>query len=172
MGKVYTNVVGYEGLYCVSNDGDVKSVHAYLRKPTASVNTTLKQYKNRYGYMYVVLYKDGKRKIRTIHQLVAQAFIPNPENKPQVNHINGDKTDNRVENLEWVTASENKLHSYNVLKADHYKRKVMCVETGKVYDSLLEASKECNCSSKHIVDCCRGRRNTTGKYHWKYTDTR
>ena len=169
MHETWKDIVGYERLYQISSSGKVKSFPRYGTK--TKDERILNQYKNRYGYMYVVLYKDGKRKIKTTHQLVAQAFIPNPENKPQANHINGDKTNNRVENLEWVTASENKLHSYKVLKADHYKRKVICIETGKIYDSLLEASKECNCSRNHISNCCRGKRNTTGKYHWKYADT-
>ena len=95
-------VKGYENLYEVSNLGRVSNYRKVLK--TYTLNS---------GYLAMKLVKDGGRKSVLLHRLVAEHFIPNPENKLEVNHINGDKTDNRVENLEWVTSSENKKHALN-----------------------------------------------------------
>lgn len=99
--EVWKDVKGYEGLYQVSSFGRVKS----LKKSTSG--RVLKPIITRYGYLVLSLCKSGEMTIKRIHRLVAQAFIPNPENKPQVDHINTVRTDNRVENLKWATRSEN-----------------------------------------------------------------
>ena len=113
-------VSGYEGRYMVSNEGCVISVpvdqirggHTY-RKP----GKTIAQQDNGSGYQTVCLYKNGKGKFTTVHRLVAIAFIDNPDKKPQVNHLDGDKSNNCVSNLEWVTAKENSQHASVVLHA-------------------------------------------------------
>jgi hypothetical protein len=100
--EIWRPVVGYEELYEVSYDGDVYSLYK---------GKDLKPGLNKNGYMYVMLYKDGKRKNCSIHRLIAQAFIPNPENKKEVDHINRNRTDNRVENLRWVCRSDNVINT-------------------------------------------------------------
>ena len=105
MQEEWRDIIGYEGLYQVSNLGRVKSFwrgRERIKKPVKAFN----------GYLHIELFKKGgKRKGFTVHRLVASAFIPNPLNKREVNHVNGVKTDNRVENLEWATSSENKRHA-------------------------------------------------------------
>lgn len=103
MSEIWKPVAGYEDIYEVSADGQVRNVKRAGRK-MAGVTVT-------HGYKAVTLYKEGQRKMMLLHRVVAEAFIPNPENKPQVNHINGNKADNRVENLEWATAQENLDHA-------------------------------------------------------------
>ena len=114
--EIWKDIKDYEGLYQISNYGNVKSlpkerrnrrgIYIQKEKLLSLTNTST-------GYKKVELVKDGKRKGFKVHRLVAQAFIPNPDEKPQVNHIDGDKTNNYVDNLEWATASENSIHAYN-----------------------------------------------------------
>ena len=108
--EIWKDVQGYEGLYQVSNLGRVKSLGRFVDKLKCHYwqeEKILKPRKNHYGYLRFNLYKDGKTKTFSVHRLVAVAFIPNPENKPQIDHINADKTNNTVNNLRWVTCKEN-----------------------------------------------------------------
>ena len=105
--EIWRDVVGYEGIYQVSNMGRMKSI---IWRCARLINPCL----HTGGYLILGLYKDGKRRNHYLHVLVAQAFIPNPDNKLQINHIDGDKTNNHVENLEWTTRKENIQHSWKI----------------------------------------------------------
>ena len=155
------DIIGYEGLYAITNCGQVWS----YRK-----NTFLKPYLAR-GYFKVCLCKDKIRKQVLIHRLVAEAFILNPLNLPQINHIDENKQNNCAENLEWCNAK------YNINYGEHNKKvgkshckKVYCVELGKVFESAKLAAMQLGLSGSNIAKCCKGKYKTTGGYHWEYAD--
>jgi len=160
-GEVWKPVVGYEGYYEVSNLGRVKSLSKTwftgkdgcvkkYKPDTILVNTISSQ------YFKVLLQKNKTRKNKLVHRLVAEAFIQNLENKPCVNHKNGIKTDNRAENLEWVTYRDNIINALENGLTPIYRGKnhplygrvgpaaktVYCIETGKTWSSAKEAAKD------------------------------
>lgn len=124
------------------------------------------------GYARVSLSNDHvKHQKKSVHRLVAEAFIPNPRNLTQVNHINQNKLDNRVENLEWCTPLENLNHSGVIEKASVAKfTKIECVTTGEVFDSVKDAADTYGIHHSNIVACCNGRRSKCGNKQWQYAD--
>jgi len=159
MWKIIRQFPNYE----VSNDGKVRNT---------KTKKLLKPYVNKGGYFAVGLSKDGKIFQRLINRLVAEAFIPNLENKPQVNHKNGDKINNHVDNLEWVTAYENKKHAIeNGLCSNSMRKVAQYTLDGKFvaeYRSLSEAAFSVGGHQSGITNVCQGKRKTCSGYLWKY----
>lgn len=168
MQEIWKPIKGFDGRYEVSNYGRVRSYARNLT--TKKVPYAISQSMTRRGYKHVLLMKGGKCLYPNVHRLVAETFVPNPENKPEVNHIDGDPTNNTVENLEWVTRSENHLHRVYALKSNPLKRcrPVQCVETGEVFPSVRAAAREYNCDHKNIQRAVSGRYETACKLHWRY----
>lgn len=173
--EIWTSVPGYEGFYEVSSMGRVRSVsrwvpcvrnpekkqfyHGRVLKPGVNMNP--------YGYLQVNLSKRGKTKPGLVHRLVAMAFIPNPDSLREVNHINGDKHDNRVVNLEWCSSKENKKHAH-ALGLYTSEKAVKCVETGVVYRTQKEAAEVVGVHPNTIGKACLGRRKTAKGFHWQF----
>lgn len=158
--EIWKEIPGVRGEYKVSSLGRIMAPSGAIRKP----------YKWESGYLGIGLFmKSGKKKILRIHRLVAQAFIPNPDNKPQVNHINGDKADNRVENLEWCTPSENSLHCAHVLGKTKKGERVQCIETGKIYKSARSAAFDVGLKScQSIIIVCSKKKVKSFRYgEWR-----
>lgn len=145
--EIWKDVVGYEGLYMVSNMGRVMStkrasnkyIGDYLKNTIKSISS------NKAGYSFINMYKDGKCKSKYVHRMVAQAFLPNQNNLLEVNHINGVKSDNSLQNLEWVSGSENKIHSYDTgLRKwgdGHHKTKIKDLDVVFIRESKLTGVK-------------------------------
>ena len=136
--EVWKRIPGAKKEYMISSLGIVMSPSGRIRK--------LYQWKSGYPGVGIIM-NTGKKRILRVHRLVADAFMPNPYDKPQVNHKNGDKTDNRAENLEWCTPSENQRHRIDVLGKKNFGRRVRCVETGKIYRSARSAALDVGLTS-------------------------
>ena len=145
------DIKGYEGLYAATSCGKIYSYRAKKFLKLRTIKT---------GYYRVDLYKDGKRKSFLVHRLIAETYLPNPSNLPQVNHIDEDKTNNALQNLEFCDAAYN----INYSKA----KKVICLETQEVFNSVKEAAKVVNISKGNISNCLTDRQKTAAGLHWKY----
>ena len=125
--EIWKPVTNYEGLYEVSNLGRVRS----LDFKRTGKERVLKPGTDTKGYLRVILYKNGEKAIKKVSRLVAEAFIPNPENKPTVDHINKQRDDDRVENLQWFTYGENNKKAYDQGRVISDKQKSACAKMGK-----------------------------------------
>lgn len=178
MKEAWKEIKWYEN-YEVSNLGNIKSLNYNWTWKEKS----LKYWKNTSGYLQVRLYKYKKSKMYRVNRLVAIAFIPNPENKPQVNHIDWVKDNNRLENLEWNTISENVLHRFSVLwhkwahlwkfwKDNPKSKQVHQFSKDwifiKTWESMMDIQRELWVNNWNISNCCGWKQKTAWGYKWKF----
>lgn len=181
MNEIWKDIEGYEGLYQVSNMGNIKSLCRYDANNHLLKERLLKPDKTKFGYYQITLSKNGITKRYTIHKLVCLAFLPNPDNKPCIDHINTDRTDNRVENLRWCTYKENMnnpITTKKIGKANtrtHKKAILQLTVNGDViykWDSATDVEKKLGISKVSICACLKHKPhcNTAGGYRWQYLD--
>lgn len=240
--EVWKDIKEFEGFYQISNLGRVRSLDREVKRSEEIMKVKgkiIKAHLNTKGYKVVDLYKDGKRKHKHVHYLIAKAFIPNPDNKSFIDHIDTNKTNNNISNLRWCTHKENMNNEITLKKQkesqkgkklseetkrkigeafrgrklseeakrklslankgkkmpEHVKRKlieshkgkkipeetkrkmrnsspnkkrVLCIETGIIYVSVMEAGRQTNIHASSITNCCNGKRKSAGKLHWRY----
>lgn len=192
MKEIWKPVRNYEGKYMVSNLGNVKSLN-YNRTGEEGI---LRAGKRKDGYLYVNLCKEGIMKTYQIHRLVAESFLPNPNNLPCVNHKNELKADNRLENLEYCSYSYNNTYNGRAKKAgkkiaekqrgrkqsEETKKKIgeklskPVIAINKVsgliveFPSAMEAERTLGIAHSSIIKCCKGKLKSSGGYYWHYAD--
>lgn len=188
MEEIWKDINGWEGRYQISNLGQVKRLRTEIRGvakggrefKTFTAERLTKTYIDR--YVCVHLFRDAKLTHKYVHVLLGQAFIPNPDNKPYINHIDGDKTNNALSNLEWATMSENVKHSYEFLNRsrthhpkgkNHSKARVILQyslsnEFIKEWGCVSDACKEYNTNHSNIIACCKGRTKKSKGFIWRY----
>ena len=167
--EVWKDIEGYEGLYQVSNLGNVKS---FPRHGTRTNQVFfLSQSKDSKGYMRVWLSNGKVQKNFKVHRLVASAFVENPNNLPQVNHKDENKQNNNANNLEWCDNRYNSVYNGRMERiAKKLGRKVRCIETNEVFCSASEASRQTGITYSSIVYVCQGKFKQAKGYHFKYED--
>lgn len=164
--------------YSIDEHGNVYSNEKIIYKKykkSGAISKILKKRKklspsdNGTGYKMVNFVKNGKRYAKYVHRLVAESFLENPSNLKEVNHKDGDKSNNDISNLEWVTHQENVLHCLRYIgrRANYRTKSVVCVETGKKYKSIKEASEKTSTNYTGISHCICGISKTAGGMHWK-----
>lgn len=178
MSETWKDVVGFEGLYLVSNKGRVKSLRRSITKTNKWGSFSDFVYPERIlkaafrkGYRCVNLSFNGKTTDKRIARLVAEAFIPNPERLPEVNHKNGICFEDNEDNLEWLTHADNMRHSWQNLRSfDSYKKSIQARRYGEktlVFSSIAEAARKGFCRTS-IFSCLRGEQKRHKNYKWSY----
>ena len=170
--EIWKDISGFEGIYQASNYGRVKSIVRYKKMLKTSENTE--------GYLRVCLTdRNHKKHTIALHRIIAKTFLRLPNKDEQVNHINGDKKDNRVENLEWCTQSENMKHAFmnNMIFRGKGKESQRAIEVNqydldgrfiKKWECIEDVRRELGISTKNIPRCCKGKSKTAEGYIWKY----
>lgn len=165
---LFKDIPNYEGLYQISTTGKIRNHKHHILAQT--LNSTSNYYR-------VHLCKNGKAKWHSIHKLVAETFIPNPDNLPEVNHKDENKLNNNVSNLEWTTHRDNANYGTRIKRirsklTNHLElsKPVQCIETGVIYPSLIETQRKTGIFATSIKQVCKGRQKTAGGYHWQYIE--
>lgn len=164
MNEIWKDITGFEGLYQVSNLGNVRSITRYKMVLNPSIDKD--------GYRYVKLKHKGKEKHCRVARLVAMMFIPKIDGKNMVNHIDAIRDNDKAENLEWCTAKENVLHSAKLGNYDGINAKSVKQMNGdvcvKVWDSMTEAANTMKIAVSNICKCALGERKSAGGFQWEY----
>ena len=168
MMEIWHDIEGYEGLYQISNKGNVKRLYKTSEK-------ILKPKLNTNGYLRVQLYKNRNLQNRYIHRLVAEAFIPNSQNKPQVNHKDENKKNNCVENLEWMTSKENNNYGTHAERSGLNRRKSILQyskseEFINEWPGICTVEEELGFSHASIIKCCLGKLKSAYGFIWRYKE--
>lgn len=181
MEEIWKDIKGYEGFYQVSNLGRVRSVDRWVNGNHINCDFQFvkgklrKLRKNKNGYWIVILRKNSSHKGFLVHRLVAEAFIPNPNSLPYINHKDENPENSVVDNLEWCTALYNLEYSDVPKRIAKFKfRRVIQFDKDmneiRRWNSLKEAAKSINRAQQNISKCCRGKVDTCGGYKWRYED--
>lgn len=165
--EIWKPIKGYENIYNVSNCGNV---YSYRLKRNLKLST------DKIGYVRIGLQKTNRKDVKLfyVHRLVAEAFIPNKEEKPFINHKDENKQNNCVDNLEWCTHKENMNYgtrNERIGKANknsiYFSKKVKCITTGEIFESMNEAFRKTGIWTTNIAKCCNGKRKTAGGLQWQ-----
>ena len=185
MEEIWKAIEGYEGKYQVSNLGRVRSLDRKVATVHSALRTikgkTLVPWTDKYGYLHVNLWSECKMKSHMVHRLVAGAFIPNPDNMPEVNHKDEDKKNNRADNLEWCNTRYNinygnRSHKVsqtrisNAMLGLRVEQLTMDGQHVRTFDSIREASRVSGADKSVIVRVCKGRLQSAGGYRWRYIE--
>ena len=179
--EVWKEIHGYNERYEVSNYGRVRSndmiINGRLQNCHHKKGRILKPHTDKEGYKGVVLCVNQKRKTFRLHRLVAAAFIPNPDNLPEIDHIDGDRANNHADNLRWVTVKENQNNPITKSKwigrkaKPHHEKAIEQIKNGivvNVFVSIQEAARKGNFSATAICKVCKGKGNLHKGYKWRY----
>ena len=168
--EIWCPIKGYEGLYEVSDYGRVKSLKFGKER-------ILKPRRDKDGYLFVTLYKNGDHKTCKVHRLVAQTFIPNPDNLPQVNHKDEDKENNSVQNLEWCDRKYNYNYGTRIQRISEKNSKPVLQYTKsgefvKEWKSARDVQRNLGYFGTYISSCCLGKRKSAYGFIWKFKDSK